>query len=404
MQPSDRTPILSVSDLTAQIQNTLESGFRRVVVEGEVGGFKRHSSGHCYFSLKDGDARLQCILYRSDAQRLVFAPADGMLVHAVGQISVYPPRGNYQLVARGLRPAGEGVLRKAFEELKGKLASEGLFDATKKKRLPTFPTAIGVVTSKDGAALRDIITVLERRFPGIRLILKSTPVQGHGASDKIAAAIRAFNLAAESDESLAVDVLIVGRGGGSEEDLWAFNEEVVARAIFESKIPVVSAVGHETDVSIADFAADLRAPTPSAAAELVVPDRTVLEDSVMRLSGRLSTGVRHVVRQRRQMILGLVRSHGFREPVVRVRFLNQRLDDLTSRMHGAVANRLERTRLRLESLSSKIRLLDPRRPLKQGFVIVESEDGPVTRAAQLAVGDEVGLRFADGKRAAKIKR
>ncbi len=403
MQAHGRTAIISVSDLTNQIQRALESGFQRVIVEGEVGGFKRHSSGHCYFSMKGGGARLQCIMYRSDARRLSFEPADGMLVHAVGQISVYAPRGEYQLVARGLRPAGEGALRKAFEELKRRLSAEGLFDAARKRSIPRFPSTIGVVTSRDGAALQDIVTVLERRFPGIRLILKSTRVQGPGAAAEIAAAIRALNQAAEVEGGMEIDVLIVGRGGGSEEDLWPFNEEEVARAIFSSRIPVVSAVGHETDVSIADFVADLRAPTPSAAAELVVPDRTALENSVNRFSGRLTVAAKHVIRERRQKVDSLIRSHAFNQPVVRVRFLGQRVDELTSRIHATVMNRVDRTRLTVDSLRSRIESLDPRGPLERGYVIVETENGPVTRASMLSSGDEVGLRFVDGRRVAEIK-
>lgn len=403
MQVPDRTAIISVSDLTNQIQQTLETGFRRVIVEGEVVGFKRHSSGHCYFSLKEAGARLQCILYRSDARRLSFEPADGMLVHAVGKISVYAPRGEYQLVTRSLRSAGEGALRKAFDELKRRLAAEGLFDAARKRSIPRFPGTIGVVTSRDGAALQDIITVLRRRFPGIRLILKSTRVQGPGAANEIAAAIRSLNLAAEAEDGVAIDVLIVGRGGGSEEDLWAFNEEVVARAIFSSKIPVVSAVGHETDVSIADFVADLRAPTPSAAAELVVPDRTVLESSINRSSGRLTTAVGHVIASRRQKVSGLLQSRALNEPVVRVRFLSQRLDELTSRIHTTVANRVRQTRTTVDALRGRIESLDPRGPLERGYVIVERDDGPVTRASRLSAGDEVGLRFVDGLRLAEIK-
>ena len=403
MQAPDPTAIISVSDLTDQIRRALESGFGRITVEGEVVGFKRHSSGHCYFSLKEAGARLKCIMYRSDARRLSFEPADGMLIHAVGQISVYAPRGEYQLVARSLSPAGEGALRKAFEELKRRLSEEGLFDAARKRRIPRFPSTIGVVTSRDGAALQDIATVIGRRFPGIRLILKSTRVQGPGAAAEIAAAIRAMNQAAEAEGGVEIDVLIVGRGGGSEEDLWAFNEEEVARAIFSSKIPVVSAVGHETDVSIADFVADLRAPTPSAAAELVVPDRAALENSLGRFSSRLTTAVRHVISARRQHVGGLIRSHAFSQPLVRMQFLGQRLDELTSRVHMTAINRVERTRLSVDALRGRIESLDPRGPLKRGYVMVEAGDGPVTRASQLSVGDEVGLRFVDGRRLAEIK-
>jgi exodeoxyribonuclease VII large subunit len=402
MQRADVNSIISVTDLTAQIRARLEADFGRVIVEGEISGFKRHSSGHCYFALKDSDARLSCIMYRSDARHLRFSPTDGMQVHAVGKVSVYAPRGEYQLVARGLRPAGEGAIRKAFEAMKSRLAAEGLFDVTAKQPIPELPSAIGIVTSGDGAALRDILNVLERRYPSVRVVLKQTPVQGPGAAEAIARAVEAFNLAAKADTSKRVDVLIVGRGGGSEEDLWAFNEEVVARAIFASQIPIVSAVGHETDVSIADFVADVRAPTPSAAAELVVPDRVSLQRQILKLASRMTVGIRHACRLKRARVTGLVGSHAFNAPVVRIRFLGQRLDELASRADRAIGNRIVHTSLTVGSLEDRLRSLDPKRPLERGFVTVETSDGRITRSAQLSAGDRVTLGFADGQREAEI--
>lgn len=399
---ADDLHIVSISELTAEIQRTLESGFPRVIVEGEIVGFKRHSaSGHCYFALKDAGARLQCIIYRSDTGRIRFEPADGMLVHAVGRVSVYPPRGEYQMIVRGLRPAGEGELRRAYEELKLKLQAEGLFDPALKQPLPALPTTIGIITSRDGAALRDILNVLARRFPVARVVLKAVAVQGPGSAGEISAAIRAFNRAAEGSGP-TVDVLIVGRGGGSEEDLWSFNEEIVARAIHASRIPVVSAVGHETDVSIADFVADLRAPTPSAAAELVVPDAAALITQLERLGGRLSRLVAHRVEIRRQRVLALVRSHAFNRPITRIGMMAQRRDELAGRLRSAVKHRAGRERLALEALASRLESLDPNGPLQRGFALIESAGHVVTRARKLEAGDRVDIRFIDGRRQAEV--
>ncbi len=257
--------VLSVSDITRQIKNSLELRFPRVWIQGEISNFKRHTSGHLYFTLKDEGAQISATMWRSRAGTLLFGPEDGMKVIARGGITVYPPRGSYQIDVDQLTPLGVGELQIAFERLKQKLVAEGLFDEGRKRPLPELPSRIGIITSETGAALHDIRTVLNRRFPAIEVLLIPVRVQGPGAAEEIASAVKDMNRYGK------IDVMIVGRGGGSLEDLWAFNEEIVARAIYASEIPVVSAVGHEIDFTIADFVADLRAPTPSAAAEMVVP-------------------------------------------------------------------------------------------------------------------------------------
>src|SRR5271169_6490493 len=254
--------IFSVTDLTRKIKGTLEEGFSGIAVQGELSNFKRHSSGHLYFTLKDEHTQIQCVMWRSRVPTLSVSPQDGMKMIARGNVTVYEVRGNYQLDVSSLQLLGAGELQIAFERLKQKLSTEGLFDQDHKKPLPQFPQRIGVVTSPTGAAIRDIINVVNRRFPSTELILYPVRVQGIGAAEEIASAIDDFNAFGE------VGVILIGRGGGSLEDLWAFNEEIVARSIYRSSIPVVSAVGHEIDFTIADFVADLRAPTPSAAAEL----------------------------------------------------------------------------------------------------------------------------------------
>ncbi len=273
--------LLSVSDVTRRIRESLEDQFAEVWVEGEISNLRAPSSGHLYFTLKDAHSQLRGVLFRSGATRLRFALQEGLCVIARGRISVYEPRGEYQLIVDTLEPKGVGAWQLAFEQLKERLAGEGLFDEARKRPLPEFPRTIGVVTSLTGAAIRDIVAVLRRRCPVVNILVVPVPVQGEGAGDRIAAAIRALN------EVPQVEVLIVGRGGGASEDLWAFNEEAVVRAIAGSRVPVVSAVGHEIDVTLADFAADYRAPTPSAAAEAVVPVLNEILARLGELEGRL---------------------------------------------------------------------------------------------------------------------
>lgn len=394
--------VLSVSDLAGGVRDLLETEYGDVWVEGELSNVRRPASGHCYFTLKDAEAQMRGVLWRSAVARLFFEPRDGMLVRVRGGVSLYPPRGEVQLVARLMAMAGEGALQQAFEALKQQLAAEGLFDAAHKKPLPKYPEAIGVITSGTGAALHDIHSILERRFPQARLLVCPVRVQGAGAAEMVADAIEAFN-ALPAGDPLRPEVLIVGRGGGSLEDLWAFNEEVVARALFASGIPTISAVGHETDVSIADFVADVRAATPSMAAELAVPNRTEIDAYVRGLSGFLTDHLSRRLADHRQQIRYLTDSHAFHRPRQRLDLFHQRLDDATRRLHEAMPRRQERQQQHLATLHDRLRLLDPQRPLAQGYVRVERDGRSVRSQADLAVGDTVQLVFHDGERVAEVK-
>lgn len=389
--------IWKVSALTREIRRLLEENYPDVWVEGEISNLSRPASGHCYFTLKDEDAQINCVLWRWEAERLFFTPEDGVQVRAHGSISVYPPRGQYQLKVDEMKPVGEGELHRAFEALKKKLGEEGLFDDAHKRTLPRIPRTVGVVTSGTGAALQDILTTLSRRFPLVRVQVLPTNVQGEGAYRDVVRAIRFFN-----QRSDPPDVLIVGRGGGSIEDLWAFNEEDVARAIFASAIPVVSAVGHETDESISDLVADRRAATPSMAAELVVPDHRDVRSFLTTRHRRIEGAVRTAIERRRQRILRLVESHRFRRPVDRVDQLLQRVDELDTRIRRAVDQTLRGWRNRLQRSTDRLRVLDPHQPLQRGYAWITEGERPVRRAADLSIGDRIRLQFLDGSRGAVV--
>ncbi|MDX1545359.1 MAG: exodeoxyribonuclease VII large subunit [Rhodothermales bacterium] len=399
--PPERT-VLRVADLVGGLRDAVEARYGDVWVEGELSNFRRYRSGHCYFTLKDADAQLRGVLFRGHARGVFFEPQDGMLVRAHGAASVYEPRGELQLVVRAMELAGEGALRQAFEALKAKLEAEGLFDPARKRPLPPYPEVVGVVTSGDGAALHDVLSVLGRRFPQVRVLVCPVRVQGMGAAAEIAEAVEAFN-AVPPGHTLRADVLIVGRGGGSAEDLWCFSEEAVARAVAASTIPVVSAVGHETDVAISDFAADVRAATPSMAAELVAPDRRDVAALVHGFYAALHDHAHGEIEARRQRIGVLTGSYAFRRPPERLRLAQQRLDDLAARLHAAARRRVQAERRRAEAAHDRLRLLDPGRPLRLGYARVERDGRALRRAADLAPGDALTLRFADGTRAARVE-
>lgn len=342
--------VFSVSELTAAIRGVLETGFGEIWVEGELSNCRTWNTGHVYFTLKDGDAQIKAVMFRSAVRYLKFKPEDGMHVIVRGQLSVYEPKGEYQIVCEHLEPRGLGALQMAVEQLKKKLHAEGLFDAARKRPLPSLPRTIGIVTSLDGAALRDIIKVLRRRHPNAHLLIRPTRVQGEGAGAEIAEALRAIVRVP------GVDVVIVGRGGGSFEDLLAFNQEPVARAIASSPVPIVSAVGHEVDVTIADFVADLRAPTPSAAAELVVTAKDEFCARVSRLGERLKSAVQSRVQQRRTVIHALTSRRGLAGWHTRLAMRGRHAAELTYQLRrnaGAQIARRERSyrtiRLRLEA-------------------------------------------------------
>ncbi|GFE58948.1 exodeoxyribonuclease VII large subunit [Geobacter sp. AOG1] len=350
--------ILTVSQLTGLIRGVLEENFEHVWVEGEISNLAMPASGHLYFTLKDAGAQLRCVMFRASVRALKFKPRDGMGLIVRGRLTVYDQRGDYQLLVEYLEPQGLGALQMAFIQLKERLAKEGLFAEEHKKPLPRLPRRIGIVTSATGAAIHDMLNVLNRRFANLEILLYPVRVQGEGAAAEIAGAIRDFNRLG------AVDVLIVGRGGGSLEDLWAFNEEVVARAIHQSRIPVISAVGHEVDFTIADFVADLRAPTPSAAAELVVRSKSELVAEVDSLSHRLRQTMEHRLAGFDREVQVLSRS--LKDPTLLLGHLAQRIDDLAGRLNLACRGGEERRRQLVQFLVNRLRLQNPAVEVERG--------------------------------------
>jgi exodeoxyribonuclease VII large subunit len=400
MQPSlfdDPGPrVYSVSAITAYIKRRFEVDLmlQDLWLEGEISNWRPAPSGHVYFTLKDTNASIRCVMWRSTVPRLKYLPGgDGEAVLAHGHISVYEPSGQYQLYVDEIEPVGLGALHAQFERLKARLAQEGLFDEARKRPLPAFPRCIGVVTSPAGAALRDILHVLRRRYPLVEVILSPTQVQGADAPAQIVAALRA--LAAVE----GVDLVILARGGGSLEDLWAFNDERVARAVAASPVPVVCGVGHETDFTIADFAADLRAPTPTAAAELATPDREELKRRLSAFETALAARVGEIIMRRRQELVG--ETHALRgvSPQAGIERQRQRLDELSRAAHTSLAHRLALSRERLNGLSFRLSSLNPQATLARGYAIVRrAEDGHViSRVAQVSPGDRLSVQVSDGE-------
>jgi exodeoxyribonuclease VII large subunit len=342
----------TVNELAAALKRTLEDGYGYIRVRGEISGFKKHSSGHCYFALKDDAACLDAVCWRSTALRLSFKPQDGLEVVATGRITTYPSRSKYQLIVDRLAPAGIGALMALLEQRKKQLAAEGLFDVARKQRLPFLPEVIGIVTSPSGAVIRDMLHRLAERFPR-RVLLWPVAVQGEFAAEQVAAAIAGFNALPETGPVPRPDVLIVARGGGSLEDLWAFNEEIVVRAAAASRIPLISAVGHETDTTLIDHAADLRAPTPTAAAELVVPVRAELAHRLAQLDHRMFHGMQRDLRQLQHRLVGLAR--GLPDPLVLLAHAAQRLDEMAERLPHALHTRIERCVLHVRGLAARLR-------------------------------------------------
>lgn len=438
---SEKT-ILTVSRLTALLRGVLEENFEQLWVQGEVSNLSYPSSGHCYFTLKDVGAQLRCVMFKSAVKNIRFRLADGMALIARGRISVYDQRGEYQLICEYMEPAGIGALQAAFMQLKEKLAREGLFADAHKTGLPLFPRKIGVVTSPTGAAIHDILNVLKRRFASLEVLLYPVRVQGEGSATEIARAIDEMNRMAEAD------IIIVGRGGGSLEDLWAFNEEVVARAVYRSRIPIISAVGHETDWTICDFVADLRAPTPSAAAELVIASSDELRSRIDMLSGRLRRSVENLLASQYGRLEGLRRA--LHDPRTMLGHLAQRMDDLNGRLEsglgaavsrrrdrferlrdalqhndpkgkidalrqrvmllavrgeGLLAQRLEAIRQRFGDSAARLEVLSPLKTLARGYAIAtrDSDGTVVTDAGSLAAGELLLLRLYRGQARCRVE-
>lgn len=439
-QPQRR--IFTVRDLVSTVRTALEREYTDVWIGGEISNYRPADSGHLYFTLKDGDAQLRVVMFRMQARLLRFRPDNGMEIVARGRVTVYESRGELQLIAEYLEPRGAGALQIAFEQLKAKLAAEGLFDQSRKKPVPILPRSIGVVTSPRGAAIHDILNVLQRRHASARLLIYPAQVQGEAAAAEVASGIRYFN------KSKKVDVIIVARGGGSLEDLAAFNDEALARIIAASELPVISAVGHETDFTIADFVADLRAPTPSAAAEMVISARRELEDQIGSLTRRLEHGIRYRLMLNRQRFQDL----GEHRAVIRItdaiRRREQRLDDLSGRMVASEKDLLQRYRRRLEvaaagvrhhdlrrlfqgmqkdlqaistqlpramrtllfsrrarwePLSAKLDGMSPLRILDRGYAVIFDPSGKLlTDASQVSVGDELKVQLAKGGLDARV--
>ena len=414
--------VLSVSEINLAIRSLLDSHFQDIWVAGEISGVKLASSGHYYFTLKDQQSQLRCVCFRNSARYLRFKPQDGIAVLARGRVDVYEPRGEYQLLVEALEPQGFGALQLAFEQLKRKLSEEGLFDSARKRPLPRLPQRIGIVTSPTGAVIRDMLQIFERRFPGLHIRLYPAQVQGEGSIEEVTAGIDWFS------QSGWPDVVIVARGGGSLEDLWTFNEEAVARAIARSAVPVVSAVGHETDVTISDFVADMRAPTPSAAAELVIGTRREFLDRIEAARVSLARGIRFRLTdaERRLHRQGIERASALLQRSLGRRL--QRMDDLDARLRrmdlrlrlAALRRRLEaaekeaseRVRLRmvlvrgrLDSLSAQLAHLSPLSILDRGYAIVQDESGRVVKEAAAApVDSTLDVRLSRGRLRATVTR
>ena len=410
--PGDNAPALTVSELSSALKRTVEGAFEHVRVRGEISGFKRVASGHCYFTLKDDAACIDAVIWRGQAAALRFAPEDGIEAIATGRLTTYPARSRYQIVVDRLEPAGEGALMALLDRRRRELAAEGLFDEARKRRLPFAPARIGVVTSPTGAVIRDILHRLADRFP-CHVLLWPVPVQGEGAAERVAAAVAGFNALADPP-----DLLIVARGGGSIEDLWAFNEEAVVRAVAASRIPVVSAVGHETDVTLCDFAADVRAPTPTAAAELAVPVRAELAAQVRELGARAERCARRALERAAEQLEAWLRHWPEREALLAPQ--QQSVDELAERLPRALRGRLDRARgelghaggalrpgllaaahrrarERLDALWRIAAAAHPNRPLERGYARVEDRAGQtLVSAAAARKARLLRLVFRDG--------
>jgi exodeoxyribonuclease VII large subunit len=392
---------MSVWELTAQVKDLVEAAFPAVWVMGEISNYSRPQSGHVYLTLKDDRAQLKAAMWRPVASRVRFEMQDGLEVICQGRLEVYAPRGTYQLIIEQIEPKGMGALDLALRQLREKLAREGLFDPARKRPLPSFVRQIAVVTSPTGAAIRDFLQVLGRRWRGADVLIAPVRVQGEGAAEEIAAAIRMLN-----QLSQPIDCLVVTRGGGSLEDLWSFNEEVVVRAIAASRIPVISAVGHEIDVTLSDLAADVRALTPSEAAELVAPAAEDIISELKQIQKRMSTALRTRAMTARSRLDSIQRHRIFRRPFQHVYDLARQVDDFSGRTNRAIRHRMQISRQRTETLAGRLESLSPLAVLARGYSITERvSDGRIVRdASELSNGEQIATRFAKGKATSRVEK
>lgn len=395
------TLVLSVSQLNRYIKMNFDAdeNLANIFISGEISNFTNHyRTGHLYFTLKDDSAAVRAVMFNSSAKRLKFMPEDGMKVIARGRVRVYEASGQYQLYVDDMQPDGVGALNLAYEQLKEKLQKEGLFSELHKKPLPPYPEKVGVITSPTGAAVRDIINVLGRRFPYAEIVFCPVLVQGEGAHLQLTDAVNLFN------SERAADVIIIGRGGGSIEDLWEFNDEGLARAVYNSEIPVISAVGHETDFTICDFVADMRAPTPSAAAELAVPDANELQYALSALKNRMFLNVSSGIADRRSRLEYLTSKGALKSPDEMLSNRSQRLDTAFSKMLSSYENRIGGKKVEFISAATALSKLDPMSVLMRGFAFVSDKNGKNVYSSQaLAKGDKINVRFHDGSAVCEVK-
>ena len=389
---------VTVSQVNSYIKEKIaaDEGLNNLIIKGEISNFKNHYTGHMYFTLKDDKSLIKCIMFKTYAQRLGFMPKDGMKVFVFGEVSVFERDGVYQVYVKAMQEDGVGALYKQYEELKNRLEKEGFFDESHKKKIPLMPKTIGVLTSQTGSVIRDIINVSTRRNPNVRIRLFPVPVQGQDAAAKIAEGIRFMN------ENKFADVLILARGGGSLEDLWPFNEEVVAHAIHESEIPIISAVGHETDFSISDFVADLRAPTPSAAAELAVPDIYEVNQKIIGYQNRLRLALNKKYEMMKMHYEKVMSSSVFKEPI---RMVNDRamiLDTYIKRLEVSIQNKKQAEKEQYVKLISKLDALSPLKTLSRGYSIIEENGKTISSVKNLKIGDNIDIKLSDGNAKAEV--
>ena len=373
-----------------------DENLNAILVKGEISNFKNHYTGHLYFTLKDENSLIKCIMFKSYAEKLNFKPKDGMKVMVFGTVSVFERDGVYQIYAKSMMEDGMGDLHEQFEQLKAKLEKEGLFEQSHKKTIPLYPKVIGVLTSQTGAVIRDIINVSTRRNPNVYIRLLPVPVQGPGAAEQIADKIRIMN------EKKLADVLIIGRGGGSLEDLWPFNEEIVARAIYDSEIPIISAVGHETDFTIADFVADLRAPTPSAAAELAVPDIFEVKQKIINYQDRSKLALKKKIEIMKLRFEKVMKSRIFTDPMRKVMDNSIILDDYMKRLENAMKEIKTEKKNKYIELVTKLDSISPLKTLIRGYSLTEKDGQIIKRASQIDKGDIITIKFSDGEKNAEI--